>query len=230
MSDITPPEVPFLNEWGTKPTEKTRRAYVQLEVERLMEAGEPVLHHAMMLPFFEQLNMAIETLIAASYQPRLRLHANAKPPLKDANGKDVPPHFAGKVLIGKTGTLGAKENASPDEMEAWNATARIRRANIGKPLYAQKTITRDRAGVVCSVEEAVILMKMWGIGCRNPRFSKVDEKIARDNDGNVVKTPVLRDHWCLEEVTDAMLERERVESKPEAKPAKKDASQQSAGA
>lgn len=209
MIEIIPPDAPFMTEWGVHPTEETKLAYVELEVDRMMEAGEPVFHLGFMLPLSEQVNAVMSALVARQYSPRLRLHEGVSPPLKDANGKDVPEKLAGKVLIGKTGTMGAPEKASPAEIKQWSAARRQYLVNMGKPIIRQKTIGFDRAGVPCTIDEAVTLMRMWGIGCRNPRFSKIDETIKRDDDGNIIKTPTMRDHWMLEEVTDAMLERER---------------------
>lgn len=197
----------FLNEWGIHAEEKSQRAYLESELDRAIDTGLPVLHLAMLLPFDGQRNLVISALAGRGYVPQLRLVRGSDPPTVDPNGSPVPEAKRGNVLIAKTGTLGAPEKASGGESDVWNAPSRILRARTGKALYATQSIGRNATPVLMS--NAIAVLRQWGVGCKSARFEVTDEKLVTDANGNREKIQVKRDRWIVEEVTEAMTEREQ---------------------
>lgn len=165
-----PRRLEWLRDWDRQVEPDRQASYMEAELRRLAEAGEPLLHAALMLPFMEQTDLAVRVLRTrlGYVHAYLRLApAAAPPPATDPDGKELPPEKAGRVLVAKVGVLGQTPDGRPPHSEAespyTSASGRDALANrLGRSLV--RALEVGAAPVPVPLDDAIVILRQWGVG------------------------------------------------------------------
>lgn len=222
-NDVTVPKAEWLQSWDSYRETSAKFAYAAREVERMIAEGQPVAHLAILLPLPMQQDAVFAALRGMHYRPKLRLRPGARAPMSRPNGHlGIPDEEVGKVLYAKTGTLGPVEPPELVGKEAsreWSGPGRQHKVQTMQKLMREERVTHDVAPYELS--DANVILRQWGVASHSRRFTPHCE-IKTDANGNSFK--VVDEHgcdrWIVEEVTQAMLDRELDKATKPAKQAK----------
>jgi hypothetical protein len=202
---VTLPAIEFLSDWrrlGVEPL--AQRDYVKGELLRVASLGAPVLTLALTAALPVQTSLALSILHEEplpGHRWMLRLLDGAVPPVRDPQGRMLPPDKAGRVLVAKVGTLGGHlRNTSrlPEAVTApYSGTAVAARSIQGKDIYRYVELTRDPCEL--TLTDCVTLLRQYGVGIQPQRYLH-RSRLPSDPRGGPV------DMWMLEEVPPAKLD------------------------
>lgn len=183
-----------------------RRAYVSEELRRLDAMGAPVLTVVVACLDERNQQVAIERLrqnddgegnpiLSHRAGWHLRLVANAEPPRRDPQGREIDESIAGKTLVAKVGVLGNQLGPEADarEIQQWGAESRDARDRQGRDLY--RCVKINREGITLDIGDAVTVLRQWGYGVakRQRRRPEGWRQGTRDDSTGQV-------NWLVEEV------------------------------
>lgn len=181
----------FCEQWPTyaRHTVDEQRRYVLAELSRLDRAGLPLLLTVLQQQNLELQQIAVDLLrtnggdladgmAEQPFRPRrtwrLRLVAGEKPHPRDPQGRELPEHLRGKVLVVKTGNLGGDVVGATEAAlnMTYAAEAREQRARTGRPLYKLRQVTRE--GDDYTLDEAVTILSAWGVAVSPRQYRRPD--------------------------------------------------------
>lgn len=173
---IEPLRIDWLREWDRHLGADRQQTYVEAELERLRDAGAPLLYAALSTGLADQRDVAVRVLGEMHYRPALRLVEGARPPTLDPQGRPLPAEKAGRVLVAKTGVRG---QMARDAIAAANGSGETSRyagprrgalARTAQGLYV--TVEIGREPVTVSLEDAIVILVQWGHGVPDKRYRR----------------------------------------------------------
>jgi hypothetical protein len=190
LEEIAIPYVDWLRDWDrVKLQADAQTSYVQDEIKRIAEEGEPVIFAVLNLPLLSQQEVALRVLNQDSPVNdfvNIRLRPGAVPPKLDPQGRQIPASKAGH-LCAKVGNLGGRiaPNVGGANVERYSGrgTQSLSHANRDTMRYVWLAPGESKT---VSVYDAILILRKWGVGCVEQRYTHR-------------KRPDAQDHWLVYE-------------------------------
>jgi len=218
---MEPKRIEWLADWDRHVDPARQRDYVLQELERLRASGAPLLLTALTAPFVEQQDLAVSVLRRDMGVSSVMLRLTSDAVVRDIDpcGRPMPKDLAGRVFrVGLGPRGGAKEGQPPpSEIEAvrYSGPARDALYRAGK---IQHTLDITREPQHVAIEDAIPLLRKWGLGVSAERWRRRGREVGAEVRGVKLERDGRVDLWPIEEVTQAMLDEER--TRPAAKSTK----------
>ncbi len=198
-------QVEWLADWNRHVQPARQRGYIKEELERLAASGSALLYTCLTAPLEVQRDLAVSALREIQPNIWLRLKPGAVPPSLDPQGRDLPDADRGK-LVAKVGQVGQmrpdeiKGRTESGETAAYTSEGRQSIARSKKGLYETRRI--DTSPRAFPLDEAITIMRAWGVGMREPQFRRVRQLSPKIVDGVNVNEGLWeqQDMWLVEEI------------------------------
>ncbi len=169
----TPRTVDWLSDWDRQLAGARQLGYIEQELRRIEQKGEPLLMAALNLPFMDQTDAVVKVLRERLQytQVYLRLHPEADaPPDTDPDGHALPDSKRGKVLVAKVGVKGQTADGKAPDSEAdtpmTSGLGRIAmRDRLQQSLYRTREISAKPTQM--PIEDAIVILRQWGVGMKS---------------------------------------------------------------
>ena len=197
----------FNDHEGQKP--EALELYVAAELRRLVAAGAPLLTTVLRYPDQDVQQVALQLIDANATETgetvfeepptsfRLRLATDAKPPVRDPQGRKLSAEKAGAVLVAKVGNKGGRlgEKAPAAAVDAVSGPRRAITVNARADLY--ETVEVGRAWKVFRRREATLVLRTYGVGVQTYQHAitndpKTGEEIEGQSNWLVDEEPQTR--------------------------------------
>lgn len=225
------PVIPWLQDWKREVDSTAQREYVRRELVRVAAAGAPVLSMVLALGehMQKQKDIAMSLLHAralGSHRFLFRLAPGTKPPMRDAEGNDLPDDERGRVLYAKLGTKGGQVQGvqlADNVVSEFTGSAMQSRASMpshdlaSKQNYLYAKVGREPTDL--SLDDAVKVLVRYGYGLVPNRYHGRSKR--RDEKGNPIERDALGqpvqeiDFWLVEEIPPSMVNNDGTVKSPQ---------------